>query len=275
MPPLPRDATDRNRTSPFAFTGNKFEFRAVGSSQTPSKPMTVLNTIVADSFDYLSQQIEARKGEDLETVINDVVVEVFKQHERVIFNGNGYSEQWHAEAQRRGLPNVPNSVDALACYGEQKNVDLFRRLNVLSPEELQSRQNIQFEAYANAIAIEGQSALSIARTMILPAAQKTQRDVADSLASTKAHGLQIDKQSERLRDMTMRIEAFVQCIDDLAVEFEKAENHQGSDFDHAKVYRDRVLPAMDRLRVEADQLETMTDDDYWPLPKYRELLFLH
>jgi len=275
LPDLPRDATDRNRTSPFAFTGNKFEFRAVGSSQSPTKPMVVLNTIMADSLDYLCSEIEARKEGGLETAINQVVAEVFKKHRRIVFNGNGYSEEWHAEAAKRGLPNVPNAVDALACLNEEKNVDLFSRLGVLSPAESESRMNIQFEAYSKAIAIEGQSALSIARTMILPAAQKTQRDVADSLSSAKIHGLAIENQSERLRDMTMRLESLVACINELASEFEKAEAHVGTEYEHAKVYRDKVVPAMDRLRVEADQLETMTDDEYWPLPKYRELLFLH
>lgn len=275
LPDLPRDATDRNRTSPFAFTGNKFEFRAVGSSQSPTKPMTVLNTIMADSLDYLVSEIESRMSKGLETAINEVIAEVFSKHQRIVFNGNGYSEEWHAEAKKRGLPNVPNAVDALACLNSKKNIDLFSRMNVLSPAEAESRMNIQFDAYSKAIAIEGQCALSIARTMILPAAQKTQRDVADSLSSAKTHGFAIEKQSERLRDMTMRIEALVTCLDDLAEVFESAESHVGSEFDHAKVYRDKVVPAMDRLRVEADQLETMTDDEYWPLPKYRELLFLH
>ena len=135
--------------------------------------------------------------------------------------------------------------------------------------------NIQLEGYSKAIAIEGQSALSIARTMILPAAQKTQRDVADSLSSAKIHGFAIEKQSERLRDMTTSIEALVTCIDNLATEFEKAESHEGTEYEHAKVYRDKVVTAMDSLREQCDRLETMTDDEYWPLPKYRELLFLH
>lgn len=275
MPTLPRDATDRNRTSPFAFTGNKFEFRAVGSSQSPSKPMTVLNTIVADSLEYIADEVEKRKSQGLESAVNDVIVEIFKAHQRVVFNGNGYSEDWHKEAAGRGLPNVPNAVDALANFGAEKNVQLFDRLGVLSPKESESRMNIQLEAYSKAIAIEGQSALSIARTMLLPAAQKTQRDVADSLSAAKMHGLAIERQSERLADMTRRIEDFVLCIDDLAEVFEKCENHEGSEFEQACAYRDEVIPAMNRLRDQADQLETMTDDDYWPLPKYRELLFLH
>ena len=275
MPTLPRDATDRNRTSPFAFTGNKFEFRAVGSSQSPSKPMTVLNTIVADSLEHIADEVEKRKSQGLESAVNDVIVEIFKAHQRVVFNGNGYSEDWHKEAAGRGLPNVPNAVDALANFGAEKNVQLFDRLGVLSPKESESRMNIQLEAYSKAIAIEGQSALSIARTMLLPAAQKTQRDVADSLSAAKMHGLAIERQSERLSDMTRRIEDFVLCIDDLAEVFEKCENHEGSEFEQACAYRDEVIPAMNRLRDQADQLETMTDDDYWPLPKYRELLFLH
>lgn len=275
LPDLPRDATDRNRTSPFAFTGNKFEFRAVGSSQSSTKPMTVLNTIMADSLDYLASEIEGRMSKGLEVAINEAVAEVFSKHRRIVFNGNGYSEEWHAEAAKRGLPNVPNAVDALACLNSAKNVDLFTRMQVLSSAESESRMNIQFEAYSKAIAIEGQSALSIARTMILPAAQKTQRDVAESLSSAKEHGFATPKQSERLRDMSMRVEELVTCIDDLAEVFESAEAHEGTEFDHAKAYRDDVVPAMNRLRVVCDHLETMTDDDYWPLPKYREMLFLH
>lgn len=275
MPALPRDATDRNRTSPFAFTGNKFEFRAVGSSQSPSKPMTVLNTIVADSLEHIADEVEKRKSQGLESAVNDVVVEIFKAHQRVVFNGNGYSEDWHKEAAGRGLPNAPNAVDALANFGAEKNVQLFDRLGVLSPKESESRMNIQLEAYSKAIAIEGQSALSIARTMLLPAAQKTQRDVADSLSAAKMHGLATERQSERLGDMTRRIEDFVHCIGELADVFEKCENHEGSDFEQVCAYRDEVIPAMNRLREHADQPETMTDDDYWPLPKCRELLFLH
>lgn len=275
MPTLPRDATDRNRTSPFAFTGNKFEFRAVGSSQSPSKSMTVLNTIVADSLEHIADEVAKRKDQGLESAVNDVIVEIFKTHQRVVFNGNGYSQEWHKEAADRGLPNVPNAVDALANFGAEKNVKLFDRLGVLSPKESESRMNIQLEAYSKAIAIEGQSALSIARTMLLPAAQKTQRDVADSLSATKVHGLAIDRQSERLGDMTRRIEDFVHCIDELAEVFDKCENHDGSEFEQACAYRDEVIPAMNRLREQADHLETLTDDAYWPLPKYRELLFLH
>ena len=276
LPPLPRDATDRNRTSPFAFTGNKFEFRAVGSSQAPSKPNTVLNTIVAESFEYLANEIERLKGSaGLQSAVNEVVVDVFKKHKRIVFNGNGYSSEWHAEAEKRGLPNLPNSVDAIARLAEPKNVDLFVKHNVLSAKECESRRAIQFEAYSKAIAIEAQSALSIGRTMILPAAQKTQRDVAESLHATKSLGLDVKQQEHRLHDLTAGIERLVGAIDALGKVFEQAETHEADAHEHAKVYRDQVVPAIVRLRQQADFVETLTDDAYWPLPKYRELLFLH
>jgi glutamine synthetase len=275
LPPLPRDATDRNRTSPFAFTGNKFEFRAVGSSQACGKPNSVLNTIVADAMSFISDEIERTKGKKgLEAAVNDVVVDLFKKHKRILFNGNGYSSQWHAEAQKRGLPNFRNAVDAIGNFGAKKNAELFERFSVLSAKEVESRMHIMFEAYCKAIAIEGQSALSIARTMLLPAAQRTQLTVAQSVAAAKAAGMKVKSQEKRLKEMCGLIDAFVDAIDGLQAEFEHAEAHDGSPDKHAKTYRDKVVPAMGKLRTVADQLETMVDDAEWPLPKYREILFL-
>jgi len=275
LPPLPRDATDRNRTSPFAFTGNKFEFRAVGSSQACGRPNAVLNTIVADALAYIAGEIEKTKGaKGLETAINDVVVDLFKKHQRILFNGNGYSAEWHAEAAQRGLPNFRNAVDAIGNFGSKKNVELFERFAVLSSKEVESRMNIQFEAYSKAIAVEGQSALSIARTMILPSAQRTQMAVAQSVAAAKACGIEVKVQERRLRDLSGRIESFVLGIEELTAQFEHAEQHGGSPQEHARTYRDRVVPAMAKLREIADGLETMVDDAEWPLPKYREILFL-
>ncbi len=275
LPTLPRDATDRNRTSPFAFTGNKFEFRAVGSSQACGKPNTVLNTMVADSLTYIADEIERLAGgKGLEGAINEVVVDLFKKHQRILFNGNGYSAEWHQEAARRGLPNFRSAVDAIGNFGSKKNVDLFGRFAVLSAKEVESRMNIQFEAYSKAIAIEGQSALSIARTMLLPAAQRTQGAVAQSVAAAKACGIQVAAQEKRLRDLSARIELFVVAIDDLAAQFDHAEHHAGLPADHAKTYRDKVVPAVVKLREIADGLETMVDDAEWPLPKYRDFLFL-
>lgn len=275
LPPLPRDATDRNRTSPFAFTGNKFEFRAVGSSQATAKPNAVLNTIIADSLAHLANEIErlqAQKG--LEAAVNEVVADTMKKHQRILFNGNGYSAEWHAEAGKRGLPNFRNAVDAIGNFASKKNVELFERFGVLSAKEAESRMNIMFEAYCKAIAIEGQSALSVARTIILPAAQKSQHEVAVSVMAAKAAGAETKAQEKRLRDMALRIEALVTAIDELASVFEHAESHAGSPQEHAKVYRDKVATAMVRLRECADGLETMVNDADWPLPKYREVLFL-
>ena len=276
LPPLPRDATDRNRTSPFAFTGNKFEFRAVGSSQATAKPNTVLNTIVADSLLHVADEIErlTAGGKGLEAAVNEVVVDLLKKHQRVIFDGNGYSEEWHAEAERRGLPNLRNAVDAIGTFCAKKNLELFERLGVLSAKEAESRMNIMFEAYSKAIAIEAQSALSLARTMILPAAQRWQLTVAQSLAAAKAVGLQTPAQQRRLEEMSVRIEALAAGIDELGKSFEHAEQHGGTPQEHAKTYRDKVLPVMARVREVADALETMVDDELWPLPKYREILFL-
>lgn len=275
LPPLPRDATDRNRTSPFAFTGNKFEFRAVGSSQACAKPNSVLNTIVADSLAYVAAEIERLKGQKgLEASVNEVVVDLFKKHQRILFNGNGYSAEWHAEAAKRGLPNFRNAVDAIGNFASAKNVALFERFAVLSAKETESRMNIMFEAYSKAIAIEGQSALSVARTMLLPAAQRSQLAVAQSVAAAKQVGIEVKVQEKRLRDMSSRIESFVLAIEELASVFEHAEHHAGSPAEHAKTYRDKVVPAMQKIREVADGLETMVDDAEWPLPKYREMLFL-
>jgi len=275
LPPLPRDATDRNRTSPFAFTGNKFEFRAVGSSQATAKPNAVLNTIVAESLAFLVEQIEAQKGQKgLEAAINEVVIETLRKHKRVLFNGNGYSSEWHAEAAQRGLPNFRNAVDAIGNFCAPKNVAMFEKFGVLTAKEAESRMNIQFEAYCKAISIEGQSCLSIARTMVLPAAQLHQVAVAQSVAAAKSCGVDVSGQVKRLAGMSALIEQLVTRIDDLSAQFEHAESHPGTPAEHARVYRDKVAPSMTKVRETADQLETMVDDSLWPLPKYREMLFI-
>ncbi|MBL8736484.1 MAG: glutamine synthetase type III, partial [Planctomycetes bacterium] len=224
---------------------------------------------------YIAGEIEKTKAaKGLEAAINEVVVDLFKKHQRILFNGNGYSAEWHAEAARRGLPNFRNAVDAIGNFGSKKNVELFERFAVLSSKEVESRMNIQFEAYSKAIAVEGQSALSIARTMILPSAQRTQLAVAQSVAAAKACSIDVKVQEKRLRDFSARIEAFVLGIEELTAQFEHAEQHGGSPQEHARTYRDKVVPAMAKLREIADGLETMVDDAEWPLPKYREILFL-
>ena len=277
MPPLPRDATDRNRTSPFAFTGNKFEFRAVGSSQSISRPNIFLNTIVADSLDQLAAEIEKLKGSaGLEGAVQQVVQQTLAKHKRVIFNGNGYSAEWHAEAARRGLPNLRTAVDAIGAYTAPGKVEMFERHRVLSRKEAESRQHVMYEAYVKAIAIEAQSAAGIASSMLLPAATTYQRQLAESIEAARRSGAKsLARQERRLQETADRIEAALGALETLQAAFEKADHHEGGGFEHARQFRDGVIPAMNSLREACDALELLVDDELWPLPKYREILFVH
>ena len=277
LPPLPRDATDRNRTSPFAFTGNKFEFRAVGASQSIANPNIVLNTIAADSIGWMAEQIEKRKASlGLEAAVQQVVQEALKKHQRVIFNGNGYSSEWHAEAEKRGLPNFRNTVDALAQFASEKNGALFEQHAVLTRKELESRSHIAFEAYIKAIAIEAQSLQGLAATHVLPAALRFQQEVASAVASVRGMPAAADLRSQEklLNTITTRVGTLIQTVDALKEACEKAEQNHGGLKEHATAYRDSVIPAMQKVREACDALEMVVDDHLWPLPKYREMLFL-
>jgi glutamine synthetase len=277
LPPLPRDATDRNRTSPFAFTGNKFEFRAVGASQAIARPNTVLNTVMADSLEVLADEIEKlSKDKGREAAIQTVVQNTLRQHKRVIFNGNGYSAEWQAEAERRGLPNFRNAVDAIGRYAVPENVALFERQRVLSAKEVESRQHIVYEGYCKAIAIEAQTALSIASSMILPVALRHQEQVAKSVAAARAAGIkEVAAQDAHLRAVAARVDGLLAGVDELQKAFDHAEKHPGGAKEHSATYRDTVVPALVRLREVVDALELLVDDATWPLPKYREMLFVH
>ncbi|MBI5851230.1 MAG: glutamine synthetase III [Planctomycetes bacterium] len=277
LPPLPRDATDRNRTSPFAFTGNKFEFRAVGSSQSISRPNIFLNTIVADSLDHLAAEIEKLKGSaGLEGAVQQVVQLTLAKHKRVIFDGNGYSPEWHAEAARRGLPNLRTAVDAIGAYTGPGKVEMFERHRVLSRKEAESRQHVMYEAYIKAIAIEAQSAAGIASSMIVPAATTYQRQLAESIEAARRTGAKsLVRQERRLHETSERIESALGALENLQHAFEKAERHEGGAYEHARTFRDTVVPAINALREACDALEVLVDDDLWPLPKYREILFVH
>jgi glutamine synthetase len=277
LPHLPRDATDRNRTSPFAFTGNKFEFRAVGSSQSIAMPNIVLNTIAADSFAWLATEIEKRKATaGLEGAVQQVVQEALKKHRRVIFNGNNYAPEWHAEAEKRGLPNLRNTVDAIGQYAIEKNLALFESHKVLTRKEVESRQHIMYEAYSKAIAIEAQTLLGIAQTQILPVALAWQQRIAGAVAAVRG-GTSGDlrAQEKLLQNTTAKVGALVLAIEALQEAFDKSEQHKDGLREHALVFRDLVIPAGSKLREVCDQLESAVDDDLWPLPKYREMLFVH
>jgi glutamine synthetase len=237
LPQIARHTGDRNRTSPFAFTGNKFEFRAVGSSGAVAWPATVLNTIVADSLEFVADRLEKEGGseEKLQKAARKLLQEIVKKHRRVLFDGDGYTKEWHAEAKKRGLPNFRESVAALEQITAKKNIEVFGRFKVLSDVELQSREHIFIEKYAKQVTIEAQTALSIARTQILPAATRHQTELAEVVAATAA-----------------------------------AE----ADASDAAHLRDKVRPAMAQLREAADALESHIPRDLWPMPTYREMLLI-
>ncbi len=277
LPKLPRDATDRNRTSPFAFTGNKFEFRAVGSSQSIGTPNIVLNSIMADSLRFLADEIDKaqKAGASRNDAVQRVVQSTLKQHQRIIFNGNGYSQEWQDDAKKRGLANYRNTVDALAQWDTPKNQTLFSSLNVLTAKELESRGHIMYEAYCKAIAIEAQSTLGLASSSIVPAAMRHLSMMTTTIAAAKVSGLVVKEQERSARAVCDGIETLLSAIRDLEGASAKADGHHGSLADHAKAYRDVAIPAMTAVRSAADVLEDIVDDDLWPLPKYREMLFLH
>jgi glutamine synthetase len=274
LPKLPRDPGDRNRTSPFAFTGNKFEFRAVGSSQSISGPNTVLNTIVAESLDFIATNLEkaVKSGTDLNKAIQDVLPGILKESKKVIFIGDNYAEEWYKDAERRGLPNLRNTVDVLPVIIRKDSIDLFTRYRVYSERELHSRYAILSENYVKTVNIEGQLMAMMAKTMILPAALRYQAEVAGAVNGAKAAGVDNTAQSDFLKSLTATISDFQRATTAL----EKALGHHadGEPFDHAKYFRDHVLPAMTTVRTLGDKLETVVADDLWPLPTYREMLFI-
>jgi glutamine synthetase len=275
LPKLPRDAGDRNRTSPFAFTGNKFEFRAVGSSQSIAGPNTVLNTIVAESLDHIATNLEKAKaaGKDLNRAVQDLLPGIIKESKSVIFNGDNYTPEWHAEAERRGLPNLKTTVDSLPTILERESIELFSRYKVYSERELQSRLMILCEHYIKTVAIEGRCMSMMARTMILPAALRYQAEVAQSVQALQSAGAKVPgRQTELLNKLTT-------LIDDLQVATEKVDrglshHADGDAIAHAKYARDHIVSAMAELRKAGDALETVVADDLWPLPTYREMLFM-
>jgi glutamine synthetase len=274
LPKLPRDAGDRNRTSPFAFTGNKFEFRAVGSSMNPAGPNTILNTIVAESLDYVAGELEKaiKGGKTLNAAIQDLLPKIIKESKHVIFNGDNYTEAWHKEADKRGLPNLRNTVECLPLITEKGTISLFTKYKVYTQRELESRSVIFAEAYVKVLAIESATMLEMAKTLILPAAVRYQAELAQAVVSTKEAGIKENPVAETLKGLTDCIGEFQKKIAVL----EKAVGHHadGEAYGHAKYARDKVLPAMVDLRKVGDKLETIVADDLWPLPTYNEMLFL-
>jgi glutamine synthetase len=263
LPPLPMHGGDRNRTSPFAFTGNKFEFRALGSSQSLSLPNTVLNTIVAEALDSLSEDLEnaLEGGSSLEEAVPQIVKGSWTDNKQVVFEGDNYSDEWHAEAEQRGLQNLRTTPDALPWLVEDQTVTVFSNYGVLSERELHSRYDVYVEQYVVKVNIEAETAASIARTMLLPAAVR-------HLELVKAAGVE-----PLIEETDALVTEFVEAIKALEAANATHQGEEGS-LDHAAYMRDTVLPAMDAVRDVADRLEKVVADDLWPLPKYEEMLFI-
>ncbi|MBT4530874.1 MAG: glutamine synthetase type III [Phycisphaerae bacterium] len=276
MPKVDRDSGDRNRTSPFAFTGNKFEFRAVGSTSTIAWPNTVLNTIIAESFDYLATRLEATLAgstseEQIETAARSLLREVLKKHRRVVFDGDNYTEEWHKESAARGLPNLKTTADALPAITSQKALDLFSHYNVLSNRELSARGEVLTEQYATVVTIEARTLIMMLSTQVLPAGLRYQGELADIVTSSRANSVDCNRSSARLGDVARLSEALQASINELHNCIDA--DHENS-IGHANFVRDKLIPAMDSARIVSDQLEELVPSDTWPLPTYTEMLFI-
>ncbi len=269
LPDIKKDTTDRNRTSPFAFTGNRFEFRAPGSRQSVAGINIVINTIVAETLTEIADELEGSK--DFKNDAFELATRIFAEHDRIIFNGNGYSDEWVKEAERRGLDNLKTTPEALPRFVSQKSIDVFTKQEVLTEIEVKTRGEIMMEEYNNTLHFEMLTMLEMAKQEILPACLKYTKFVTDDIASKKAIGLDAPNETERARTLTTLTEELITRIDTL----DKASEKVGGEDAYAigMYYKDTVVPAMDALRETADTLETMVSKEYWPFPTYTDLLY--
>ena len=270
LPDLTKDATDRNRTSPFAFTGNKFEFRMVGSRDSIAGPNVVLNTIVAEAFSEACDVLE--KAEDFDVAVHNLIKEYLTEHQRIIFNGNGYSDEWVAEAEKRGLPNIKSMVEAIPALTTDKAVDLFGKFHVFTKAELESRAEIKYENYAKAINIEAKAMIDIAAKQIIPAVVKYTKTLADTVIAVKEAGADASVQEEMLSEVTALLAEAKKALSALSdITEEAAEKEEGKV--QSEFYHFSVVPAMTALRKPVDELEMIVDKEVWPMPSYGDLLF--
>lgn len=267
VPTFSKDNTDRNRTSPFAFTGNKFEFRAVGSSQSVAGPNTILNAILADAMEKMADEIESGKS------FEDVVKEFVLAHKRIIFNGDGYSAEWEEEAAKRGLPNNKNTVDALKCLKEEKNLEMLDRLGVYSRVELGSRYEILLENYIKTIQVEGLTALKMAKSQIYPAVCDYLSKVSSEVIAAKEAGLDVDFLVDDANALAKLVKTMKEQMTTLETNIAAAQASEEEIFELAVAWRDDVFAMMQALRETVDQLEESIDAEYWPMPTYLDLLF--
>ena len=270
LPDLTKDATDRNRTSPFAFTGNKFEFRMVGSRDSIAMPNIVLNTIVAESFADACDVIE--KSDDFDKAVHDLIKQYATENQRIVFNGDGYSEAWVEEAERRGLPNIRSMVEAIPAMVTDTAVSLFERFGVFTKAELESRAEIQYETYAKAINIEARTMIDMASKQFMPAFIKYTKTLADTVSSVKAAGADASVQMDCLNKVTALMGETKEALDTLIkVTDEAASKEEGAV--QANFYHSDVFPAMEALRAPVDKLEMIVDKEAWPMPSYGDLIF--
>ena len=270
LPKFPKDTTDRNRTSPFAFTGNKFEFRSLGSSDSISDANVVLNTIVAESLRVFADELE--QAEDFRSSLHDLIVRTIHDHKRIIFNGNNYTDDWILEAERRGLTRLDSTVDALPCYTEDKNIRLFETHKVLSASELRSRRDIGLDSYAKITAIEANTMIMMVRRQILPAVLRFTGDIASAAQNIRDIGGECASGSELVASLTSYTDQLSRNLH-LLESVVSARPNGDDPLSAARYMHDKVLPAMSELRKTADTLETLTDRSYWPFPTYDKLLF--
>ncbi|HET7321214.1 MAG TPA: hypothetical protein VFI96_01885, partial [Longimicrobiaceae bacterium] len=274
LPQLPRHAGDRNRTSPFAFTGNKFEFRAPGAPQSISFPATVLNTIMAEAVDEMCTALEAEveKGTDFVPALAELLAKEIRENRRIVFNGDGYSAEWPKEAERRGLLNLPTTLDALACLHAPHVVQLFTKYGVLTERELESRHEISLDLYFKTVNIEGETTADIAQRMILPAAIRYLNELLAVTERGKSHGLKVGGAARVAEQVNSLVNELSQAVHHLA---EQNAELGGEDVaSKARHMHDNIIPAMKAVREIADRMEKVIPDDFWPLPTYREMLFV-
>ena len=270
LPGLNKDATDRNRTSPFAFTGNKFEFRMLGSRDSAAAPNIVLNTIVAealcDACDILEQ------SEDFEQAVHDLIKEYATEHQKIVFNGNGYSEEWVKEAERRGLPNLPSMVDAIPALVADKNVEMFEKFHVFTRAELDSRAEIKYEAYAKAVNIEARTMIDIASKHIIPAVIRGTKTLAETVNAVVQAGVDAEVQRDLLVETSSLLKETKAALTTLEQVTQEASTKEEGKV-QAEYFREQVVPAMEALRNPVDRLEMIVDKEIWPMPSYGDLIF--
>ena len=270
LPDLAKDATDRNRTSPFAFTGNKFEVRMVGSRDSIAGPNVVLNTIVAEAFSEACDVLE--KADNFDEAVHDLIKKYATEHQRVVFDGNGYSDAWVEEAERRGLPNIRSMVEAIPALTTDKAINMFEKFKVFTKAELESRAEIKFESYAKAINIEARTMIDMASKQIIPAIIKYTKELADTVVAVKEAGADASVQAELLTEVSGLLAESKKALEALKVVTDQAAAMEEGE-DQARFYHSDVVPAMEALRAPVDKLEMIVDKEAWPMPSYGDLIF--